>query len=90
MSLIKISPGAKLTDANIARNVQIGGNPMIDNQGEIEGGNIEHNLYIPNTAQIETKSPEKQKFVDTFVGRIIIGLVILAIAGSATFLFSLV
>jgi hypothetical protein len=46
MTLIKLSPGAKLTNSTITDNVQIGGNAMIDNQGEIEGTEIDRNITM--------------------------------------------
>lgn len=45
MALIKNSPGAKITNSTVTGNTQIGGDTMIDNQGEIEDSNIEHNLH---------------------------------------------
>jgi len=53
MSLIKISPGGKITNSTITDNKQIGGKTMIDNQGEIESTNIERNLHV--TDQISEK-----------------------------------
>ena len=59
MSLIKIAPSGKITNSNIARNVQVGGEAMIDNQGEIESTNIERNLHIPVNQAIEKRWFEK-------------------------------
>jgi len=46
MALIKNSAGAKLTNATITDNVQIGGNHLIDNQGTIEDSEIGRNLHL--------------------------------------------
>lgn len=52
MSILKNSAGAKITNSNIARNIQVGGDAMIDNQGEIESSKIEHNLHIQHLIEL--------------------------------------
>jgi len=59
MSIIKIAPGAKLTNSGITGNTQVGGNTMIDNQGEIEGGNIERNIHIAGQRKAKKRWFEK-------------------------------
>jgi|CXWL01.1.fsa_nt_gi hypothetical protein len=52
MSLIKISGGGKIINANISNNLQIGGETMIDIQGEIESANIERNLHVQHLFEL--------------------------------------
>ncbi|MDD5299085.1 MAG: hypothetical protein PHD65_01170 [Gallionella sp.] len=52
MSLIKISPGAKITNSTISNNRQIGGETMIDNQGDIEDSNISRNLHVQHLFEL--------------------------------------
>ena len=71
MSLIKIAPGAKLTDSKISGNTQVGGDSMIDNQGEIEGSEIKRNLHITARQIVEKRWFEKP-----------LGIVFLAVVGA--------
>ena len=43
-SLLKIAPGAKITNSTISGNTIVGDANLIDNQGSIENSNIERNL----------------------------------------------
>lgn len=51
MSIIKIAPGGKLANSNITGNTQIGGNTLVNNQGEIESTKIERNLHISTNTE---------------------------------------
>ncbi|HEX5364439.1 MAG TPA: hypothetical protein VFW59_09225 [Gallionella sp.] len=77
MALLKNAPSGKITNANIVGNVQIGGETMIENQGEIEHSNIKSNIQIESP-------PTKPKrwwlhLAESIVVSVIAGLILLAI-----------
>ncbi len=67
MAIIKIGPGAQLTDSTVTGNIQIGGDALIDNQGDIRGTKIDCNLHVPIDSRRTDGPTDVKKEIDSYL-----------------------